>query len=129
MVLPKKKLKRKPSIKERVEVSKEFHYSLQKVLEENKGCIELLPALDYLSKITRIPISDLAKENAMERSIGEIEAMKILGDVERTIDKAGVSKAETGMIRSRLEEKVRGIHKFKKPFGTRKFKVKWNEEF
>ena len=125
MVLPKKRSRGKPALKEHLEIAKEFHYSIQKVLEEGKGGKELLPALDYLAKITRIPITELAKKKAMENSIGELGAIKILNIIEEEIVKAGVSHSDVGLIRAKLEEKTRNIPKIKKSFGVKRFKVKW----
>jgi len=111
MGVPKKALRHKPAQRIHEEVAKGFFLKLEKLAETGKLGKEMIPAVDYLSRITRLELSELAKQRIEEFELGEKEALNTLAEVERELASGPQSehKSEVAKLRAKLEEKVRGL--------------------
>ena len=111
MGAPKKVLRGKAAQKLHEEVAKEFFRKIQKLLEEGKLGKETKPVTDYLSNITRMKLSELAKQKQEEFNLGEKETLAALSQIAKELESGPQSelKLEVAKVRAKLEEKVRGL--------------------
>lgn len=116
--MPKRPRRGKAALRERLWLEREFLLRLEKILEAGHGGKELLPAAQFLARVTIRPLSELALDRAAEGKIGQDAALQILRDIEAELIgmPTGAKGAEVRRIRAKLERKIRGIRYLKRPF-------------